>query len=543
MAFNLYLDCDPNALRYNLKQLGYNPGPITHTTYRVYLKKLEELQKTSSKNIQNQVLSNSLPFRNESTFNLYLDCDPNTLRYSLKQLGYNPGPITHTTYRVYLKKLEELRKMPPRSTQKQSESNSLLLKTNKETFNLNTYNNPDTSQSNFKQLDLKDELQKKLSRATECRAQNNSLLSITNLTTVDFNTDYDPDTLRYNLKQLGYIPGPITPTTYRVYLKKLEELRKLSTNHTQNQHQKNSLLLDIDRGTLNKLDEIPKIPSKVNKNQPQHNSLKLDKKREVVTSNSHCDSNTLQDNLEQLVLREKLQNVTSKTTQNQLQSDRKAYSAELQKSIQEPEWMKNCDYIQLEKKLIDEYINIPARELRGGSTKSFYTYLLLDPRITLNLPFRASTMDQTDRWKTFITSIFYVGKGKGDRMYAHLFEASKAWNTQESNKKLSGKIQQIKDIWKAQKGVICLRIFENILSEEAYTREAVMIQAIGVNNLQNLQAGEYHGSVKKWDIKDKCLLGVYLLYKAMQKFLNEGEHQLRHADVKIKKLLAENLFK
>lgn len=211
--------------------------------------------------------------------------------------------------------------------------------------------------------------------------------------------------------------------------------------------------------------------------------------------------------------------------------------------MQEPEWMKNYDYIQLEKKLIDEYINIPARELRGGSTKSFYTYLLLDPRITLNLPLRASIMDPSDRWKTFITSIFYVGKGKGDRMFAHLFEASKAWNTQEITKKLSGKIQQIIDIWKAQKGVICLRIFENILSEEAYTREAVMIQAIGVNNLQNLQAGEYHGSVKKWDVRDKCLLGVYLLYKAMQTFLNQGEQQLRHSDIKIKKLLAENLFK
>lgn len=38
--------------------------------------------------------------------------------------------------------------------------------------------------------------------------------------------DYDTDTLRKELTIRGYVPGPITVTTKRVYLKKLHQLKK-----------------------------------------------------------------------------------------------------------------------------------------------------------------------------------------------------------------------------------------------------------------------------------------------------------------------------
>lgn len=38
--------------------------------------------------------------------------------------------------------------------------------------------------------------------------------------------EYDSETLRNELSMLGYTAGPITPTTKRVYLKKLQELKK-----------------------------------------------------------------------------------------------------------------------------------------------------------------------------------------------------------------------------------------------------------------------------------------------------------------------------
>jgi len=38
--------------------------------------------------------------------------------------------------------------------------------------------------------------------------------------------DYDTDTLRRELKKNGYIPGPIVPTTKRLYLRKLFRIQK-----------------------------------------------------------------------------------------------------------------------------------------------------------------------------------------------------------------------------------------------------------------------------------------------------------------------------
>jgi hypothetical protein len=43
----------------------------------------------------------------------YEDCDPEIIRRELTLLGYNPGPVTATTKRVYLKKLKQLKQQPP----------------------------------------------------------------------------------------------------------------------------------------------------------------------------------------------------------------------------------------------------------------------------------------------------------------------------------------------------------------------------------------------------------------------------------------------
>ena len=42
----------------------------------------------------------------------YEDLDNETLRKELALRGYNPGPITSTTRRVYLQKLKQLKKLP-----------------------------------------------------------------------------------------------------------------------------------------------------------------------------------------------------------------------------------------------------------------------------------------------------------------------------------------------------------------------------------------------------------------------------------------------
>ena len=64
--------------------------------------------------------------------------------------------------------------------------------------------------------------------------------------------------------------------------------------------------------------------------------------------------------------------------------------------------------------------------------KSSFNYLLIDPRVTQNLPVRAKKMPNDDTFKVFIMSIFYVGKGKRSRPYAHLNEALQSSKVSEN---------------------------------------------------------------------------------------------------------------
>lgn len=172
------------------------------------------------------------------------------------------------------------------------------------------------------------------------------------------------------------------------------------------------------------------------------------------------------------------------------------------------------------------------RKWREGIIKSSFNYLLLDPRVTKNLPFRSHTMTPHECFQTFIHSIFYVGKGKRSRPYSHLYEALEYYRGDKTSKKLCPKVQQILQVWSAEQGVISLHCFQNVIPVEAYTREACMVEAIGLNMLTNQKRGDFYGVVSNWQVKRKRELGVHLLYRAMQIFLAEGERQLRPADIR-----------
>ncbi|XP_071342043.1 protein phosphatase 1 regulatory subunit 12A [Trachinotus anak] len=172
------------------------------------------------------------------------------------------------------------------------------------------------------------------------------------------------------------------------------------------------------------------------------------------------------------------------------------------------------------------------RKWREGIIKSSFNYLLLDPRVTKNLPFRSHTMTPQECFQTFIHSIFYVGKGKRSRPYSHLYEALEYYSGDKTSKKLCPKVQHILNVWNAGQGVISLHCFQNVIPVEAYTREACMVEAIGLKMLTNQKRGDFYGVVSNWQMKQKRELGVHLLYRAMQIFLAEGERQLRPADIR-----------
>ncbi|GLD49932.1 ankyrin repeat and LEM domain-containing protein 1 [Lates japonicus] len=172
------------------------------------------------------------------------------------------------------------------------------------------------------------------------------------------------------------------------------------------------------------------------------------------------------------------------------------------------------------------------RKWREGIIKSSFNYLLLDPRVTKNLPFRSHTMTPQECFQTFIHAVFYVGKGKRSRPYSHLYEALEYYTGDKTSKKLCPKVQHILQVWNAGQGAISLHCFQNVIPVEAYTREACMVEAIGLKMLTNQKRGDFYGVVSNWQVKRKRELGVHLLYRAMQIFLAEGERQLRPADIR-----------
>ncbi|CAH6779779.1 ankyrin repeat and LEM domain-containing protein 1 [Phodopus roborovskii] len=171
----------------------------------------------------------------------------------------------------------------------------------------------------------------------------------------------------------------------------------------------------------------------------------------------------------------------------------------------------------------------PAKSWREGVTKSNFTYLLLDPRQTQGLPTRASSLTLIECLQCFVRAIFYVGKGTRARPDAHLWEA--LGYRERPGKKACPKVCRILDIWDSGRGVISLHCFQHTVAVEAYTREACLLEALGIQTLTNQKQGHYYGEVAYWPPTQRRRLGVYLLHRALLVFLAEGERELRPQDI------------
>eukprot|EP00092_Neocalanus_flemingeri_P015243 GFUD01016473.1.p1 GENE.GFUD01016473.1~~GFUD01016473.1.p1 ORF type:complete len:377 (+),score=130.85 GFUD01016473.1:122-1132(+) len=193
----------------------------------------------------------------------------------------------------------------------------------------------------------------------------------------------------------------------------------------------------------------------------------------------------------------------------------------------------------MEQEMAAQFNNIPpdvANKVncltRETVCKASFNYLLLDPRLTQNLPMRVFSSSDQELWRTFLAAIFYVGKGSRSRPFQHLYEAIKALKTVSKKKKLSEKIRTIHQIWEEEKGVVVVQVFQNTIAVEAFSREAAMIDAIGCDNLTNVKGGDYYGEAAGWTKERKLELGTFLVFKAFKIFLQEGERQIRPVDLR-----------
>ncbi|XP_017012760.2 ankyrin repeat and LEM domain-containing protein 1 [Drosophila takahashii] len=237
------------------------------------------------------------------------------------------------------------------------------------------------------------------------------------------------------------------------------------------------------------------------------------------------------------------------------------YSVELHRTLRSPEdFARISEYLPHEAASAAHFAKsgIPKKNLREGHLKQSFIYMLIDPRISRNLPGERAFLEEFAVWQRFLDSIFYVGKGKSSRPYAHLYDAmrqhTRLHQKREKNKERGGgfrtlqpdvfrspppkdakmgsqKLERILDIWQHGNGVVCLHVFHNILPIDAYTREASIIDALGLTHLTNLKRGDYYGPAQSWTMKQKKQLGIALLLKAMHIYLAEGESQLSPSDL------------
>ncbi|XP_047554417.1 ankyrin repeat and LEM domain-containing protein 1 isoform X5 [Lutra lutra] len=171
----------------------------------------------------------------------------------------------------------------------------------------------------------------------------------------------------------------------------------------------------------------------------------------------------------------------------------------------------------------------PKSRWREGLAKSSFTYLLLDPRETQDLPARAFSLTPAERLRIFVRAIFYVGKGMRARPDVHLWEALRL--RQQPGKQACPKVRQILDIWASGRGVVSLHCFQHVVAVEAYTREACLVAALGIQTLTNQKQGHCYGVVAGWPATRRRRLGVHLLHRALLVFLAEGERELRPQDI------------
>ncbi|XP_011206357.2 uncharacterized protein LOC105228280 [Bactrocera dorsalis] len=326
--------------------------------------------------------------------------------------------------------------------------------------------------------------------ANNCEQQNLDSTVSTNDTHI---LDYETDELRAELAQFGDPPGPITKSTKRLYIKRLikykrnaPDLQQINTNGKQNAPESAKLSVELQR-TIRSAEHFALIP----------------------------------------------------------------------------------EYQKYECKSTEYFANLQNKhKMREGHLKQSFIYMLIDPRISCNLPGESLYIERHKAWVRFLDSVFYVGKGKTSRPYSHLYEAMKLHSRVHSHQKITNsrtdivqsqrgkassirkqtlcldvfkaniqkpldnkKLERILDIWRCGKGVVCLHVFHNILPSEAYTREAAIIDAFGIQHLTNHKRGDYYGPAQTWTMKEKKMFGISLLYKAMQIYLAEGESQLSPSDL------------
>ncbi|XP_032806073.1 uncharacterized protein LOC116940400 isoform X1 [Petromyzon marinus] len=167
---------------------------------------------------------------------------------------------------------------------------------------------------------------------------------------------------------------------------------------------------------------------------------------------------------------------------------------------------------------------------RARCIKNCFNYLLLDPRSKLMDPGEGGEQGG-EQFRIFVSSIFYIGKGSGNRPFHHLQEAMAHLHSPHIQP--SQKVARVLSVWEAGRGVIYIPCFHSSTSAESLTRESCIIDALGVGSLCNERRGSVPGLVSGWPLSRRRQLGVFLLSRAMAIMDLDGRREIHPRDLTV----------
>ena len=148
----------------------------------------------------------------------------------------------------------------------------------------------------------------------------------------------------------------------------------------------------------------------------------------------------------------------------------------------------------------------------GLTSRRYFIYLLMDSKIFYQFEDRLRRFPHTINEGLvllLLSGCFYVGKGQADRPVDHLREAT--------NHNYKGpKYDKVREIWDMGNGIVVLKSACNSTSYEAATREAILIDFIGLERLTNMRRGCYYGDAIDWSRSMLCNMGSFYIVKIIR---------------------------